>query len=197
MAEDISLHSSIALTSPPFAHLLAFLSFSLHLLSLPQRRRRRTYPRGPAPPDLSALCDRGKAGLSRCLYINTHTCVRACARAHKHAPCARSSLRSQLKPSLELLLSGDQGRANDTQLSVLKTGEGRREGRKGRDERRAKGIQRSPPNFCLSCAPAHSYAGSVFCSTSGLFLFPGEERRKKKKRDWSSHDIIRVNGLPW
>lgn len=159
----------------------------------------------PSPPflcsDSSVLCDRGKVGLSRCLYLNTHTHTRACVRA-----CALTNTRSlrQIQPALsaqallEPLFFWRSGTANDTQLSVLETGGGQREERRGKDERRAKQTQQQPPNFCLSCALAHSYAGSVFCSTSGLFFsVPGRRKEEKKKRDWSSHDIIGVNGLPW
>ena len=64
---------------------------------------------------------------------------------------------------------------------MLKTG-----GERGREEEeKTSGEQnksrRPPPNLCLSCAPVHSYAGSVFCSTSGLFLIPGEKRKKEEE----------------
>lgn len=146
--------------------------------------------RDPPSPALTGLHGRGwvvPVFISK--HTHTHACVRACVRA-RSLTNTRSLRQIQPALSAQALLElfffffWRSGTANDTQLSVPTTGGGQREGRGGKDERRAKQIRQPPPNFGLSCAAAHSYAGSVFCSTSGLFflcLFPGEERRKKRR----------------
>lgn len=212
MAEDVSLHSF------PSSHHLSLLIFlpSSHFLcifSLFHNGGEEGPIREARPPlcsDSSALCDRGKAGLSRCLYLNTHTRTHthACVRTQKHtlpAPdpaCALSS--SPLRAAFFFFSFWRSGTANDTQLSVLKTGggdRGRREEEKTSGEQNKSGsLRRTSACPALRCILTR---GVFFCSTSGLFffflfsVFREKKGGKKRRGIWSSHDIIRVNGLPW
>lgn len=185
MAEDASLHSS------PSSHHLPFLIFlpSSHFLSIfslyPNGGGggggpiRETHPPPPPRSDSSALCDRGKAGLSRCLYLNTHT--HACVRAHKHTLPAPDPACALSSSPLRAAFFWRSGAANDTQLSVLKTGGGTEGGKKRRRRAESKTHPAAAAELLSVLRSGAFLRGECFLLHFGTFLFPGEERRKKEE----------------
>lgn len=80
---------------------------------------------------------------------------------------------------------------------MLKTGGGR--GRE--EEEKTSGESKTNPAAAaelLSVLRSGAFLrGECFQLYFGTFSVPGRRKEEKKNRDWSSHDIIRVNGLPW
>lgn len=80
---------------------------------------------------------------------------------------------------------------------MLKTGGGR--GRE--DEEKTSGESKTNPAAAaelLSVLRSGAFLRrECFQLHFGTFSVPGRRKEEKKNRDWSSHDIIRVNGLPW
>lgn len=178
---------------PPRPHITSLFSysclpliFSPSSLSTPTEEEEEDLSERPtpAPPprsDSSALCDRGKAGLSRCLYLNTHTRVRACARAHKHTLPAPDPACALSSSPLRAAFFWRSGAANDTQLSVLKTGGGTEGGKKRKRRAESKTNPAAAAELLSVLRSGAFLRGECFLLYFGTFLFPGEERRKKRR----------------